>query len=126
MPTGLKIPVGVDRKGRAAVESNESLNIKKILTLALSEGEDTNPFQNLGIGDKVVFSIKTSSFRGRALNAVNNILAKFPEQIRLVAGTVEFKEDVEGEFIISFLYTDLLTQKDEPFSTSFKKGTWKE
>lgn len=122
MPTGLKIPVGVNKQGRAAVESNESKNTQKILTLAFSEGGDDNAFQKLGLDDRVVFSVKTSAFRGRALNAVNNILAKFPELVRLVEGSVEFQEDIEGEFTIEFEYIDLLTQKSETFIKAFVKG----
>jgi len=122
MPTGLKIPVGVDNKGRAAVETNETLNTQKILNLAFSEGDDKNPFQNLGLDDRIVFSVKTAAFRGKALNATNRILAKFPELVRLIDGSVKFEEDVEGEFTIEFDYIDLLTQKAETFIKAFVKG----
>jgi len=121
MPTGLKIPVRVDNQGRADVESNETKNTQKILNLAFSEGGDKNPFQSLGLDDRVIFSLKTPAFRGKALNAVNNILNKFPELVRLIEGTVEFENKVEGEFTITFEYLDLLTQKVETFAQRFFK-----
>lgn len=121
MAKGLKIPVGVDQRGRAAVEKVESRNTAKILILAFSEGGDDNPFQSLGIDDRLIYGIKTSTFRGKALQAVNRILSKYSQLVRIVDGTVEFDESVEGEVQLSFKYIDLLTSREEEFITSFKR-----
>lgn len=119
MPTGLKIPVGVDNRGRAAVETNQSKNTQKILTLAFQQGGDDNPFQQLGIDDRLIFSIKSASFRGKATQAVRRILSKFPELVRIVESTIAFDDTVEGELTMSFKYIDLLTNTEEEFSQGF-------
>lgn len=122
MPKGLKIPVRVDERGRAAIETNESKNTLKMLTLAFSEGGDDNAFQNLGLDDRLIFSIKTASFRGKALRAVNVILAKFTELVRVDSSTISFDENTENELELSFKYIDLLTNKEEEFRTGLSRG----
>jgi len=119
MPTGLKIPVGVDNRGRAAVETNQSKNTQKILTLAFSQGGDDNAFQLLGIDDRLIFSIKSASFRGKATQAVRRIVSKFPELIRIDEATISFDDTIEGELTMSFKYIDLLTNKEEEFKQGF-------
>jgi len=83
MPTGLKVPVRVNKAGGAAVETNESEQTKKMLALAFSEGDDDNPFQDLGLKANIIFSIKGPAFRGRAERAVNAILARFADRVSL-------------------------------------------
>lgn len=122
MPKGLKIPVRVDERGRAAIETNESRNTIKILTLAFSEGGDDNPFQALGLDDKLIFGIKTASFRGKALRAVNAIIGKFPELVRVDTSTIQFDDSIEGELELSFKYIDLLTNKEEEFRTGLARA----
>ena len=121
MPLGLKIPVGVDFRGRAAVETNESKNTAKILSLAFQQGGDNNPFQQLGIDDRLIFGIKSAAFRGRAILAVRRILEKFPELVRVDDSTISFDDSVEGEFTLSFKYIDLLTNKEEEFNQGLKR-----
>jgi len=117
MPKGLKIPVGVDQRGRAAVESDESENTKKILTLAFSEGDDDNAFQSLGLTGTLVFGIKGAGFRGKAIRVVKVILAKFEDIVELdESEPIVFQEDVEGEVSMSFFYIDLLTNRKEEFT----------
>jgi hypothetical protein len=120
MPKGLKIPVGVDNRGRAAIEKDQSKNTQKILSLAFQEGNDDNAFQLLGIDDSLIFSIKTASFRGKATQAVRRILAKFSELVRMDETTLSFDESKIGELVISFKYIDLLTNKEEEFTQGLK------
>lgn len=117
MAKGLKIPVGVDQRGRAAVETDESQNTKKILTLAFSEGDDDNAFQSLGLTSTLVFGVKGAAFRGRAIRVVTTILAKFTEIVELDdSEPITFQEDIEGEVEMSFFYIDLLTNRKEEFT----------
>lgn len=123
MPTGLKIPVGVDKSGGAAVETNESAQTKKLLVLALSEGGDENPFQNIGLPADLIFSIKSPALRARSEKMINRILAKFTERVAL--GPKEpftFKEDTPGEYELTFQYVDLLTNKVTDFRKGFRRG----
>lgn len=122
MATGLKIPVGVDKRGRAAVETNEQSNTKKILMLAFSEGGDKNPFQSLGLDDRLIFGIKSPAFRGRAIQAVLRVAQKFTELIRIDESTIEFDDTQEGQVEVSFKYIDLSVNKEEEFTNTLLKN----
>lgn len=116
MPTGLKIPVGVDETGGAAIEREETAQNKKIMTLGLSEGGDKNAFQNLGLRGDIIFDLKNVGLRGKALDAVQNFFAKYPDRYALKPDTpVTFKQDTEGEVEIFFEYIDLLTNEVNEF-----------
>lgn len=121
MAMGLKIPVGVDQRGRAAVEKNESVNTNKILKLAFAEGNDNNPFQQLGVDKRLIFSVKNAAFNARALRAVQVVLAKFAELVRLVESSVNYDETIEGELKLSFNYIDLQTNKEEQFIATLQR-----
>lgn len=119
MPTGLKMPVRVNEKGRAAVETNESSNTLKILVLAFQEGEDTNPFQDLGIDKRIIFSVNSVSFRSQVIRVVERVLNRFPDLVRLdESRPITIKEGTnDNEIILDFFYIDLLTSKSEEFRT---------
>lgn len=121
MAKGLKVPVGVDKRGRALIESNESNNTKKILKLAFSEGEDHNPFQKLGIDNRLIFSVDNPAFRGKVLKAINQVLSKFTELVALSDNDpITFNETtIDGEVQLTFFYIDLLTNKKEEFNQVF-------
>jgi len=121
MAKGLKVPVGVDKRGRALIENDESENTKKILKLAFSEGGDNNPFQQLGIDSRLIFSIDNASFRGRVLKAINQVLSKFTDLVALSDNEpIQITEtENEGEVNLTFFYIDLLTNKKEEFNQIF-------
>ena len=121
MAKGLKVPVGVDKRGRALIESNEPSNTKKILKLAFCEGGDNNPFQQLGIDNRLIFSIDNASFRAKALKAINQILSKFIDLVALSENDpIQISEtENEGEVQLTFFYIDLLTNKKEEFNQVF-------
>ena len=122
MPTGLRIPVGVSKTGRASVESDESKNTLKLLKLAFSEGNDKNAFQDLGLDDRLIFAVKSPSFRGRALRSVQIILSKYSDFVLLDdSEPIQFTETTEGEIELGFQYIDLLTNKKEQFVGSFTR-----
>ncbi len=122
MPTGLKIPVRVNKSGGAAIESNEVEQTKKLLFQALLQGDDNNPFQDLGLKGDIVFSVLNPAFRGKALRSIENILAKFSERIALAPDQpIKFEETGDGEIEVSFEYLDLLTNKPEEFRRKFAR-----
>jgi len=124
MATGLKIPVGVDKSGGAALERNDALQKKKLLTLAFSEGGDDNPFQSLGLDPGLIFNIKNAQFRGRAKLEVERILADFNGLILLAPNEpIKFNFDNEGEVELSFEYVDLETNQPQDFKKSFSRGS---
>jgi len=125
MPTGLKVPVRVNKSGGAAIETNESEQEKKMLELAFGEGDDKNPFQDLGIrGRNLIFSVMGAGFQARALRESERILAKFSETVALkpdepIVFNVENQD--KGEIEMSFEYVDLFTNNVEQFRTPFAK-----
>lgn len=120
MPTGLKVPVRVSQSGGAAIETSEPEQLKKMLFLALSEGDDDNPFQLLGLPGNLIFQVQGSAFRGKAERALNNVLAKFADRISLRPDEpIKFEEKGDGEIEMSFEYIDLLTDKVEDFRARF-------
>lgn len=123
MPTGLSIPVGVNKSGGARVETNESKQLRKMLILALSTGGDRNPFQQLGLDPKLIWSVNNVAFRGKAQRALNAILAKFSDRVELSPNQpIKFeKGDKEGEIVMSFEYVDKLTDKVEDFRSPFTR-----
>jgi len=123
MATGLKIPVGVNKSGGAAIEKNGAEQKKKLLTLALSEGGDDNAFQNLGLNPNLIFSIKDAAFRGKAKREVQRIFGQFLGLLELAPSTpITFDEDTLGEVALIVSYVDLETNKVETFRRSFAKG----
>jgi len=120
MPTGLRVPVGVNKSGGANIESDESQQLKKMLFLALSEGDDDNAFQGLGIAKILIFSIRNAAFRGRAERSINAILAKFADRVALRPDMpLLFEENAPGEVTLTFEYIDKLTDKVEEFRSTF-------
>ena len=123
MPTGLQVPVGVNKSGGASIVTNESKQLRKMLILAFSEGGDKNPFQELGLDPGLIWSVNNVSFRGRATRALNVILAKFIDRVELSPNQpIRFEEsENEGEIIMSFEYVDKLTDKVEDFRLPFTR-----
>ncbi len=120
MPTGLKVPVGVGKSGGAAIESNESEQMKKLLFLALSEGDDSNPFQKMGLSGDLVFAINSTAFRGKAERQIQQVIQKFSDRIALAPDTAITLQSLnDGEVELAFEYVDLLTNKVEEFRDKF-------
>ena len=121
MATGLKIPVGVDKSGGAALETSPSKQNKKILLLALSEGGDNNPFQRLGIGN-LIFKIKDVATRAQVQREIQRVIGQLSDRIVLIPNEpITFREDVEGELEVSIKYIDIETNKVEEFTPKFTR-----
>jgi len=86
MPTGLKIPVRVNKSGGAAIETDEVEQTKKLMFQALSEGGDNNPFQSFGLNGNLVFSIMNPSFRGQGFKGNREYLGKVLGKNSIVTG----------------------------------------
>lgn len=122
MPTGLRVPVGVNKAGGANIEDDEVEQTKKMLHLALSEGGDDNPFQSLGLKGDLVFSVRNNAFRGKALNFVTRVVSKFADRIALAPGEpITFSQDTENEVEMSLKYVDLSTSKIQDFVKKFAR-----
>lgn len=116
MADGLAIPIGVDIRGGASIEKG-SKQKTKVLKLALSEGDDTNPFQNLGISSSIIFDINSDITAAEAKLEVDRILKKFEGKIELDdSNPIEvFRDPETAELGISFTYVDLDTNLPAEF-----------
>jgi hypothetical protein len=116
MGKGFAIPVRVGKSGGVQKESGTQ-HLFEILKLALSGGEDDNPFQSLGIAEQLIFQINDSAAHGRARYAVQQIINKFSDRVALDPSTpISFEQTEEGELELSFRYIDLDTNEVNDFN----------
>lgn len=124
MPRGLRVPVGVDPTGGAAlVESDE--NDQKIISIALGSCDSEHAFQQeIGLGSDMVFDINDPTLRARIYRRLISIFQDFESQkrYRLVRETVKWEEG-SGELTLSFKYLNLESDEPKTFTQSFTAST---
>lgn len=117
MATGLRVPFGVSIDGRVALESG-SRELINVLKLALSSGEDDNPFQNLGINEEMIFDINDPSSRGLLRSYVRRILSKFSDRISLdTSQPIDLTQNEDNILSVSFRFVNLETSEVTDFNT---------
>jgi len=118
MAKGMKFPVGVDQSGGAALEDDPQ-HLDTILKLALQPGDDDNPFQSLGLDERIIFAVNDSNAQGLARNSVERILRKYTDRVRIdPTAPISFSRNAEGELECSFRYINLDTGRSQDFSTT--------
>lgn len=116
MAKGMSIPVGVDQSGGAKLEDDPQ-HLNTILNFALQPGDDDNPFQSLGLDERIIFAVNDPAAQGLARNSVEKILRKFNDRLRLDQSQgISFKQNGEGELECSFRYVNLDTGKVTDFT----------
>lgn len=122
MSIGIDYPVKVNVSG-GVKKIKESRQLLKLLILALSEGDDENPFQNLGIRSIVIFKINDAATLSEAKLEVEKILSKFKDRISIdKRNPIEFFKRNETEIGLKFGYVDLETNKKEEFNEIFSQA----
>ena len=126
MSRGLKIPVGVDGSGGAALSEGEEENLK-IIRLSLTSSDNENAFQQLiGLGEEIIFDIEDPASRAQVTMGVQKLFEDFEVQKRfkLLPETVAWKsDDNSGELQLSFRYQDLESDEEKPFEMMFGSST---
>jgi hypothetical protein len=121
MPRGLRVPVGADPTGGAAlVESDE--NDQKIIGLALGSCDNENAFQqDVGLGNDMVFDINDPTLRARIYRRLISIFQDFETQkrYRLLRDTVRWETGEEGELVLAFKYMNLESDEPRDFTQKF-------
>jgi len=121
MKAGLAIPVGVNNTGGAAWVEESSNDIKTI-SLAISDGDNDNAFQqNLGIDTSIVFSIMDYAFQASVIEKLRSIFLQFErdDRYKLLPGSIKWKQEKEGEMILEFAYQNLETDNVITLSKSY-------
>jgi len=109
MAKGLAVPVRISKSGGLqTIEGKDEL--RQILSLALSEGDDTNPFQSLGISRSMIFSIADVNALTILERNMLDILRKFSDRIGLDANNpIVFRRTENGEVQAYVRYIDKRT-----------------
>jgi len=120
MAKGLKLPVGVDSMGGAAMVEGEDDN-KQVIMAALSDCDNDHAFQqDIGLGVDMIFDISDPISRARILRKVRSIFDRFEalHRFRLLTDTLRWTTD-EGELTLEFIYHDIESDEDRPFARTF-------
>jgi len=127
MATGMTSPLAVTQKGEAQTVSGSAL-IKQLLITALRDCSSENPFQDLGIGDKLIFDVLDPKTIARLTVRIQQIFARFQgEQLaKLIPGGqgLTFSREEEGELSAMIKYVDLETDKPDEFTIGHDANGW--
>ena len=121
MANGMKMPVKAS-KGGGTEFLRSSRQKAKIFRLALSVGDDKNPFQNLGISEDPIFEIEDSLAVSEIRIEIERILKKFEGSIEIKPGSELkfFRRDDEG-IVVQFEWIDLDTNDVGEFQIPFSQ-----
>jgi hypothetical protein len=123
MARGMRIPVGVNMMGGAAMVEGED-NDRKTIFAAMSGCDNDHAFQqDLGMDMGVVFQTMDSGVRAKALRRLRDIFRQFEEddRYRLLNETVKWSVK-EGELILEFNYLNIETDQIQSFSRTYSTG----
>lgn len=118
---GVSIPISVNVNGGIKKESN-SEQIKKLLSLALSEDDDDNPFQDLGLDSKLIYSVSSNIKNAEIKIRINKIIQRFNNRIKLVlVEPILIERFNEGEIQITIKWYDTQSNKSDEFQQTFMR-----
>lgn len=106
MAKGLAVPVRPGKNGGAQIVSGSEQG-RKILTLAIAPGDDQNPFQSLGIDERIVFQNPDSSVVALIRNSIGRIVGKYPDKYKLTSAGVQIAVDAGGDTNVKFSYKEV-------------------
>lgn len=116
MSKGMAIPVGVDKSGGARLEDDPQ-HLNTILNLALQPGDDDNPFQSIGLDERIIFAVNDPAAQGLARNSIERILRKYTDRLQLdQSQPITFTKTDQGTLQCSFRYINLDTGKATDFT----------
>lgn len=125
MPTGLKVPIYVNKKGGLSLVSGDE-NDKKIISLSLGDDDNENAFQqNIGLGVGMIFSIADELSRPKIMRRLTEVFRKFESQKRylLKTNTIKWQKDQNQQLVLEFKYINLESDEEKIFRQSFNAST---
>jgi len=127
MPKGLSMPLGVAKSGGAKIEKEET-QLDKLVVLALEEGDDDNPFQDLGLKPRFIFRVNDEGSLFDVKSEIEDLLKRsLKNRLGLSADGVIISEiqndpqNREGERNISFEYMNLDINEKRQFSAPLEE-----
>jgi hypothetical protein len=126
MPTGLKIPMGVNSGGGLATVDGDD-NDAKIIKLTLSDGENENAFQqDITLGIDMIFDILDPIVRSKITIRIVRAFEKLQSQKRfkLLKNTINWDESssAQGELTLNFRYLNLESDEEKEYEQKFNSG----
>jgi hypothetical protein len=121
MATGIKMPVKASRAGGTEYQ-RDSKQKEKVFRLALSVGDDKNPFQDVGLKEDAIYQVEDALAASEIRLEVERILQKFTGSIAIKPGSeiTVFRKDDEGIYV-QFEWIDLETNETGEFLQPFRK-----
>lgn len=122
MATGFSIPVKANVSGGVQI-SQSGRQIDKLIRLALAEGDDDNPFQDLGMRPRAIYQSPGPIAFADIKIEIERLLRKFKDSIAISpSGPVTvFKAEDDNEVGVSFTYIDLETNEPREFVNFFSR-----
>lgn len=125
MAKGLSVPLRVSKGGGAAKEQEDS-QLDKLVVLAMQEGGDNNPFQDLGMKPKIIFRINDDAAKFDVVDDIKRILKSFEGRVELGPNGIVVDEKSnpqleEGESNVSFEYINLDINEAREFAELLTK-----
>lgn len=129
MSKGLRVPVGVDSRGKAAVVDSDENN-DKIIKIALGDGDNDNAFeQDQALDEDMIFNISDPIEQARIITKITRIFERFEnveKRFRLMQDTIEWTSDDvdldQGELKLKFRYIDLESDEVKNFEKKYGIG----
>lgn len=124
MATGLQVPLGVSKSGGAKIE-DENRQLDKLVVLALMEGGDDNPFQELGLSPSILYRDNSDASKFDAQTEITQKLESFKGRLKLADSGVVIEEvldpenDNEYTTAVSFEYVNMDVDELRDFSAPF-------
>lgn len=122
MATGLRIPVGVNANGGAALVSDDE-QAEKVIGLAINDNDTEHPFhQDEGLGQFAIFKISDGAIRAQLQHRILRIFEAFDKAklYRLDRDSISWtKGPKPGELTLELTYVNLETDEPRVFRRSF-------
>ena len=122
---GLRIPVGVNKKGGAAIVTG-LVHDQKIIDTGLSGNDSLNAFQqDPGLGEDMVFDLSDPVVRGKIMIRLRDLFRGFEleNRYKLLEDTIVWDEKLDtGELNLTFKYHNLETDDRKDFEKGFREG----
>lgn len=124
MATGLRLPVGVDGTGGAALVTTDE-NDSKIIRIALGDCDNEHAFQQeIGLGGGMVFDLNDPNAKARSLAKIRSIFRHFRDlrRFKLLPDTIRWEPTKEGELTLSFMYRSLESDEEHEFRMTLRSA----
>lgn len=124
MATGLQVPLIASKSGGAPLQ-DDNTQLDKLVVLALLEGGDDNPFQELGLSPSILYRDNSDEAKFDVKNEVEQKLKAFKGRLSLTETGVVISEKLNPESpneyssFVSFDYINMDVNDVREFASAF-------